>query len=72
MGRGICFHKGLRADMRIYLRCGDTGMSEQFLNRTHIRSSLYQMCGKGMPQGVRMQMLGQVGTFAGQSNDLPR
>ena len=46
--------KTIGIHMRVDLRGGDIGMTEQFLHHTQIRTASEQMRGKRMPQGVGM------------------
>ena len=45
--------QALTCDMRINLRRGDVGMTEQQLHHTQIGTVVDQVCGKRMPEGVR-------------------
>ncbi len=55
--------------MRIDLRSSDGGMSQHLLYGTQIGSPLYQMCGKGVAEGVRTDRLLETdGSGAGFDN----
>ncbi len=56
MGRFIYLLNPLPGNMSVDLGAGHPGMSEQFLNRPQIRSSIQQMSGEGMPESVRCQI----------------
>jgi len=43
--------------MRVDLGRGDVGVSEEILDDSEIRTPCEQMCGEGMPEHVRMDVL---------------
>ena len=58
-------------ELRIHVRGGYIGVAEHFLYRVYICAVLEQMCGKGVAQRVRGDILVDVRLFLLVFDDLP-
>ena len=56
----IHLRKVLEVEMRIYLRSGNVGVTQQFLYRAKIAAGLKHVTGKGMAQHVRVKLAGEL------------
>ena len=64
VGLVVHAHQLGQGDMGVALGCGQLGVSEQFLHGTQIRAAFQQVCGKGMAETVRGNMLGEMNLLA--------
>ena len=58
MGLEIRLAQPVQCDVRVDLRGGYAGMTQQLLNQAQIRSVVQQVCRKGVTQHVRMNTSG--------------
>ena len=61
MGFGVDVLQSRDAHVRVELRCGELGVSEELLYEPQIRPGVEQMCGVRMPQLVRGEVEREVG-----------
>lgn len=53
-----CLAEMTVVEMGVYLGCEDIFVAEKFLHLTNVGTSLQQMCGIGVSEGVRADFLG--------------
>src|SRR5699024_2218539 len=67
----VDFPQCFLSDLRVDLGRRHRGVSEQLLDDADVRSAFEQMCGEGVPEGVRGHLGRQTGVFGRGLDDLP-